>query len=115
MAIPLEVTFRGLAPSPAIDLAISHWLMRLGRVYDGIQRCRVWIELPHRHQRRGAQFQVRLSLSLPGREITIGHTPGRSARHDDVYLAIADAFLAARRQLQDHLQIRRGDVKTHAA
>lgn len=115
MSIPVEITFRGMSPSLAVEAAVERWMGRLEHVDDQIQRCSVWIELPHRHQRRGARFDVRIVLAIPGREITVAQDPGRSESHDDVYLAIADAFLAARRQLQDHAQIRRGNVKTHAA
>jgi len=115
MQIPLEVTFRGMAPSPSVELAIGHWLSRLEHVCARIQRCSVRIELPHRRQRHGAQFQVHLALTVPGREISVAHDPGRGTSHEDVYLALADAFLAARRQLLDHAQIRRGDIKRHVA
>jgi hypothetical protein len=37
------------------------------------------------------------------------------AESTDVYLAITDAFLAARRRLHDLAQMRRGEVKRHAA
>ncbi|HLL23309.1 MAG TPA: hypothetical protein VK427_14325 [Kofleriaceae bacterium] len=33
--------------------------------------------------------------------------------HEDIYVAVADAFRAARRQLADHSDMRRGFVKTH--
>jgi len=95
-------------PSPAVEAAVTHWAERLAHLYSRIELCRVWIDLPHRHRRRGALFQVRISLAVPGNEIAVAHDHG----HADVYLALADAFLAARRQLQDHARIRRGDVKT---
>jgi len=115
MPIPVEITFRGMLPSPAVEVAVTRWMDRLEHAYDRIQRCHVWIDLPHRHQHRGARFQVRIALSVPGHEIAVVHDPGRSDIHDNVYPAIADAFQAARRQLQDYARIRRGDVKAHVA
>ena len=115
MHTSLEITFRGMSPSPAVETAVAHWLERLTRTFDRIERCHVWIALPHRHHRRGAQFQVRVVLLVPGAEIAVSREPGRDEGHADVYLAIADAFLAARRRLQDHASIRRGDIKAHAA
>jgi len=35
--------------------------------------------------------------------------------HEDVYLAVRDAFNAAVRRLEDHTSKMRGDVKTHTA
>ncbi len=33
--------------------------------------------------------------------------------HEDVYVAVRDAFNAAARRLEDHARRMRGDVKTH--
>jgi len=104
-----------MLPSPAVEVAVARWVERLECVYDRIQRCHVWIDLPHRHQHQGARFQVRIALSIPGREIAVVHDPGRREVHDNVYPAIADAFSAVRRQLQDYAQIRRGEVKARVA
>jgi ribosome-associated translation inhibitor RaiA len=109
MQAPLEITFRGMAPSTFVDVAVATWLERLSHVCDRIQHCHVWIDLPHRH-RRGLPFQVKLMLAVPGTDGVVVH-----AESIDVYLAIADAFLTARRQLQDIAQMRRGEVKRHAA
>lgn len=111
MQIPVEVTFRGMAPSPAVEAAATSWAQRLGRFHQRIQSCRVWVELPHRHRRHGDRFQVKLVVAIPGDEIVVAHEHG----HADPYLALADAFIAARRQLHDRARIRRGDIKHHAA
>jgi ribosome-associated translation inhibitor RaiA len=109
MQAPLDLTFLGMAPSPSVEAAVSTWMDRLGHIHDRIQHCHVWIDVPHHHRRRGAEFQVRIAIAIPGADV-VTHSEG-----DDVYLALSDAFLAARRQLQDHARIRRGDVKHHAA
>ena len=110
MQAPVEITFRGMTPSPSVEAAVATWVERLRHVYDRIQDCQVWIDLPHRHRRRGAWFQVKISLGVPDGERVVSHD-----EHIDVYVALADAFNAARRQLQDHARIRRGDIKHHAA
>jgi ribosome-associated translation inhibitor RaiA len=109
MQVPLEITFRGMTPSAFVDAAVATWLERLNHVYDRIQHCHVWIDLPHR-RRRGLPFQVKLTLAVPGTDGVVVH-----AESTDVYLAIADAFLAARRQLHDIARVRRREVKQHAA
>jgi ribosome-associated translation inhibitor RaiA len=110
MQAPVDITFRGMAPSPAIEAAVATWAARLDHIYDRVQHCHVWIDLPHRHRRRGAQFQVKISVAIPDAEAVVSHH-----EDTDVYLALGDAFVAARRQLQDHVQIRRGEIKHHAA
>ena len=53
---------------------------------------------------------MKLDLAITGAEITV-----TQAGDEDVYVVLSDAFVAAKRQLHDHLEIRRGDVKHHAA
>jgi hypothetical protein len=109
MQASLEITFRGMAPSAFVEAAVATWLERLGHVSERVQHCHVRIDLPHR-RRPGLPFQVAMTLAVPGADSVVVH-----GERDDVYLAIADVFLAARRRLQDLAQIRRGEVKRHAA
>jgi cold shock CspA family protein len=43
----------------------------------------------------------------------VTHTGPRNHAHEDVYVAIRDAFNAAVRQLEDHVHERGGSVKMH--
>ena len=104
-----EIVFRGMATSPTVEATARRWSARLDRAFDHIVRCSVVIELPHRHQRHGHAFHVRIELAVPERVIVVSH------ESPDVYVAVVDAFHAARRQLHDHARIRRGDVKRHDA
>ncbi len=114
MSIPLDLTFRDLAGSDAVKGAIQSALDRLGTIYDRIQRCVVVIERPHQSQRHGQGFHVRLQIVMPDRVITIGRDPAHDDDHTNIYVAISDAFRSARRQLHDHAEIMRGEVKSHA-
>src|SRR5574337_391542 len=95
METPLKITFQGIEPSPALDTRIRTWMKRLEGVHHRISRCEVVVDKPHNHQRSGLDFDVHVSLTLPrGRVITSG------VDHDP-YVAVRDAFRAARRQLVD--------------
>ena len=96
MNLPLQITWRGIAQSPALDAAIRCKVAKLQRFNDRITRCRVVVELGDRHKNHGKQFAVRVNLTLPGGEITVNHD-----QDEDVHVAVRDAFDAARRQLQD--------------
>ena len=96
----VHVTFRGLEPSEALETFTRRWADRLDRVDDRIRRCDVAIELPHRHQHQGQRFHVRIAVALPGREVVVSHEPGEDAAHESAYVAVRDAFRAARRQLR---------------
>jgi len=113
MPIPLDVIFRGMEPSPALETEVAARVEHLEHLYDRILRCRVTVDSPHHHQQRGRLFNIHVALSVPGREITVDHAHPHDAAHKDVYVALADAFEAAKRQLQDHARIARHDVKSH--
>lgn len=113
MPIPLQITFRGMDPSPAVEERIRNWTAKLETVYARVLRCQVVIESPHRHHRQGQQYRVRISLDVPGGDVIVARDPGVDGAHEDVHVAVRDAFAAARRRLEDHVRQLRGDVKTH--
>lgn len=115
MQIPVDIVFRDLPSSDAVTRAARKWVDKLERYYDRITRCEVLIETPHKHQRTGRQFHVRIRITVPGGEIVVSHDPGPGGAHEDVYVALRDAFHAATRQLEDHVQKLRREVKAHAA
>jgi len=47
------------------------------------------------------------------KNLTETHEPSKHAAHEDLYVAIRDAFNAAARKLQDYAQRQRGTVKSH--
>lgn len=108
MQIPTEVTFHGIEHSDAVEAAVQRWVTRLDRVYDRITKCGVVVSQPHKRHRQGREFNVSIVLEVPRGEIVATHVG-----HEDIYVAIADAFRCARRQLHDHVDIQRGFVKTH--
>ena len=99
-------TFRDMASSPALQAAAERWVARLEQVSDRITGCHVSIEKPHRHHLHGSPFQVNIVLTIPGAHITVSNQPNA-----DAYVALADAFRAARRQLLEHVDVQRGFVK----
>lgn len=109
----IEITFRGMDPSLSAEMSARRWIERLRRVFADITSCHVVVEMPHRHHERHNAFHVRIELAVPGGVLAVTHDPGDLAAHDDVYVAISDAFRAARRQLQHYAAVRRHDVKHH--
>lgn len=113
MQIPVDITFKELGKSDALEARVREWVGKLERIYDRIVRCEVMIETPHRHHRNGRQFHVRIRLTVPGGEIVASHDPGPDETHEDAYVALRDAFIAVRRQLEDHVRktYKRGDSR----
>jgi hypothetical protein len=73
----------------------------------------VVVRAPHRHQRHGRLYNIRIDLKVPRRELVINRTPSADQAHRDIYVAIHDAFSALERRLEDIARRRRGDVKAH--
>ncbi len=108
MQLPLQITARNMSLSEAAEQAIREKAAKLDQFHDRIMSCRVVVECPHRHKHQGVLYNVRIDLTVPGAELVVKREP-----NEDLYVAIRDAFDAARRQLQDHARRQRGEVKSH--
>jgi cold shock CspA family protein/ribosome-associated translation inhibitor RaiA len=113
MESPLQVTFKNMATSEALEALIEDRVVHLERLYDKITRCHVVVEQPDRHQGQGRHFRVRIHLGVPGHELVVDHDPGRRERHVDAAPAVRDAFKALEKQLKTWLAKVRDDVKRH--
>jgi len=114
MQLPIEITFRDMERSDAVEAAVREKADKLERFYDKIMSCHVMIEAPHGHHHQGRLFQVRIDLTVPDAELVVNREHHhRDHSHEDVYVAIRDAFNAMQRQLQDYARQRRGNTKRH--
>lgn len=113
MDFPVQISFHGLAPSGAIENLIHEQASKLARFYQRIISCRVVIELPNRHHRRGNVFQIRIFLIVPGEEIVVARQPAKQEGGENIQIAIRNAFSNATRLLRDFARRQRGDVKLH--
>ena len=109
MQLPLQITAREISLSEVAEADIRNKAANLDLYYDGIVSCRVVVEGPGRHHRR-APYTLRIDLSVPGAELVVDRQAD-----EDLYVAIRDAFDAARRRLEDYARRQRGTVKTHEA
>lgn len=108
MTIPLQITIRDMAHSEALDASIREKAARLEAFYPNIMSCRVVVEIPHKHKHQGKLFNVRVDVTVPGHELVFNRD-----LHEDVHVALRDAFDAAKRRLEDMVRVQRGDVKSH--
>ena len=133
MTLPLQITFRNMKHSAEIEKWVRTEAEKLETFYHRIIGCRVAIEVPHRHHRKGKALHVRIDLTLPGKEIVITREPVALRRnlpkreeaatasakskslHSDMELVIHDAFKSASRRVQDFARRQRGEVKKHEA
>src|SRR3546814_13832462 len=71
------------------------------------------IEALNRQHTKGNLFHVTIEVGVPGKQVMVDRNSGRNQAHEDVYVALRDAFNAARRRLEDHSRKRAGRVKSH--
>jgi len=115
MQTPLEVHFTNMERSKAVEQAIRERTEKLEQFYGGITSCHVFVDAPHRHHRKGNRYEVRLEIRIPGKEIAVNNKPGDVNAHEDVYVAIRDAFKAMERQLKRWKRQVRGEPRGREA
>lgn len=115
MQLPLQIRFHNLEPSDAVEANIRKHAERLERFCDQIISCRVTIDAPHKHHHQGNMYHVTVDVRTPGDESVASRGPAQHHAHEDVYVAIRDAFDAVQRQLQDRQRKIQGKVKAHDA
>lgn len=108
MQTPLQITIRDIEHSEALEAHIRDKANKLEEFSDHIMSCHVVVDMPHKHHKQGKQFNVRIDIGVPGSEIVVNHD-----HNEDVYVALRDAFDAAKRRLEDYARKIRGDIKTH--
>lgn len=104
----IQITVRDMPNSPFLEDHLRKKAEKLEHFYRRIHRCRVTINIPQKHKHQGKLFRVSIDLSVPGKELVVNRK-----LHEDVYVAIRDAFLAAERKLETYAGKIRGDVKHH--
>ena len=128
---PLQITYRNVTPSVAIEEWIRDEAEKLDAFYNQILKCRVAIELPHRHHRKGSPYHLRIDLAVPGGEIVVKREPSLTHRvrkpteaqvpkqleveapHGILRRAIRGVFKAAGRRLRDYARRQTGDNRIH--
>ncbi len=111
VTIPVNITFRHMESSAAVETRVHELVGHLGVFSDRIQSCRVVIDSPHRHHHQGKVFAVKVLLELPGDDVVVDMERPQRDNHEDLYVVLRDAFDAAKRQLQQRMSSLRGDGK----
>lgn len=102
MQTPLRISFREMQSTRALESRIRDHLMRLERFHPPILHCHVIIDASAPHTTKVAAVEITIDLKVPGCEISVRRAP--SPAQDDLYIALRDAFDAAKRLLRDHVR-----------
>jgi hypothetical protein len=107
MQTPLEIRFRQMDPSPAVEARIRDKATALVRSSD-----RITVERRHRHHRKGNLFRVSGRVRSARQAAGGDHAGPEDHADEGVSVAIRDAFDAAPR-LEDHVRECQGKIKSH--
>lgn len=114
MKIPLQLTFRDMDHSDAVEADVRKQVAKLEKMFPNlITSCRVIVEHSHQRHHQGNLFHARVDITVTGRELVASREPDQDHAHEDMHVVIRDAFTAAKRQLQEYSDKLRHEVKTH--
>ncbi len=111
---PISVKFQSLERSDFIENYVMEQAGKLARHGARIVSCNVMILAPHRKHQKGKIYHTHIQLFVPGGEVVVSHEPEMNPDHENAYLSIRDAFLKAKRRLDEYQQKLRADVKAHS-
>ncbi|MDZ4696273.1 MAG: hypothetical protein SGI86_14095 [Deltaproteobacteria bacterium] len=94
-----RVSFVGMDALEPARAEVMAWLPRLGSALDRATGVHVFIEAISQ-KRKEQLLRVRIDFSFPDGILEILHDDPKNAAHDDVFVAIRNAFRAARLQLE---------------
>ena len=94
-----QIAFVGATASEPPRAEVFAWLAKLGLLTASMTEGRVVIEaVDEDHKER--RYRVRMDLTMPHGIVTVGHDHPNNAAHEDIYVAIRNAFRAGRRELE---------------
>lgn len=91
--------FINMLPSPFVQKRIEAEAAALARMHPTVGACDVTVTAPSAHHHTGSPFAVHIIVRMPGPDIVISHEGQENQAHKDVYVAIRNAFDAARNAL----------------
>ncbi len=108
MKLQLEISARDVRINDETEALIREKASKLDRFYDQIIGCRVKVDMPHRSQRSGLMYNVRIDITVPGGDLIVKREPD-----EDLHVAIVNSFDTAQRRVKEYAEKQRGEVKTH--
>lgn len=113
MDVPLEIILRNVEHKREIEDVIYEKIEKLEQVCDHVTSCRVLVEQNPTHQHKQFSYHIRLDVHVPPHhEIIVKRDSGRNV-HDSLSAVLREAFIAARRQVEQIIERQKHHVKAH--
>lgn len=94
MKSAVDVVYRDLTSSAALNDTISKKIEKLNRYTDQIVHSRVVIDIPHNHKHKGKQFRASIEIDMKGSPIAV------TQDNESIHIAVRDAFNSAERKIK---------------
>ena len=100
MTNEFQVVFHNIDQTDAITDAVQKRISKLERFCDQIITGRVVLDSPHNNHHKGKVYSVTVEIHTPVKEVRVNQDQHDNHAHEDLYIAIRDAFDVAERQLK---------------
>ena len=100
MTNEFQIVYHNIDQTDAINEAVQKRIAKLERFCDQIITGRVVLDSPHNNHHKGKVYSVGLELHTSVKEVRVNQEQHDNHAHEDLYVAIRDAFNAAERQLK---------------
>ncbi|PCJ25603.1 MAG: ribosomal subunit interface protein [SAR86 cluster bacterium] len=100
MTNEIQVVFHNIDQTDALTEAVQKRIQKLSRFCDQIINGRVVLDSPHNNHHKGRVYSVSLEIHTPNLEVRVNQDQHDNHAHEDLYVAIRDAFNVAERQLR---------------
>ena len=111
MRAPVQIVFRDVEDSARAEERARHRAGKLSRFCSEISSCQVSVSVPHRQNLKGNLFHVQIRMAVPGKELVVSRNPHEHHEHEDLWVALRDAFDAAERELKRYVARKRARAR----
>lgn len=100
MSNEFQVVFHNIDQSAALTENVNKRIEKLRRFSNDIIGGRVVLDSPHNNHHKGKVFSVTVEIHTSGKEVIVRQGQHDKPAHEDIYVAVRDAFNVAERQLK---------------
>ncbi|MDX1492032.1 MAG: HPF/RaiA family ribosome-associated protein [Pseudohongiellaceae bacterium] len=100
MSNEFQVVFHNIDQSDSLVDNVNKRIDKLQRYSNDIIGGRIVLDSPHNNHHKGKVYSVTVELHTSKKEIVVKQGQHDKPEHEDLYVAIRDAFNAAERQLK---------------
>ena len=100
MTNEFQIVYHNIDQTEAISEAVQKRIDKLERYCEYIITGRVVLDSPHNNHHKGKVYSVTLEIHTPELEVRVNQDQHDNHAHENLYVAIRDAFNVAERQFK---------------